>query len=198
MLAQLIIAGVYDPAVAPVVTGEPVSLAEIKRHLDIVRNDQDEMLLGMIVAAREWVENYTGLILTRREVVQVFDRFTGRMQLNAWPVAEDATVSAQYTDNAGQQASVEGLRLMAAVRPARINPAFGVAWPSAACGEPIVVRVLAGYAAPADVPYSLKAAISLMVGDLYNQREETAVGVSIQASGAVTNLCHPYRMPVIG
>jgi uncharacterized phiE125 gp8 family phage protein len=85
MLAQLIIAGVYDPAPAPGFTGEPVSFAEIKRHLDIVRNDQDEMLLGMIVAAREWVENYTGLILTRREVTEVFPSFFRLRTISAWP-----------------------------------------------------------------------------------------------------------------
>jgi uncharacterized phiE125 gp8 family phage protein len=195
MLAQLIIAGVYDPAVAPVVTGEPVSLAEIKRHLDIVRNDQDEMLLGMIIAAREWVENYTGLILTRREVTEVAPSFCGLRTISAWPLPVSPVTTIRYIDAAGEEQTTTGFNVIAWSRPATIRPAVGGRWPS---GGPIAVTVLAGYATPAEVPYSLKAAISLMVGDFYNQREETAVGVSIQASGAVTNLCHPYRMPVIG
>jgi uncharacterized phiE125 gp8 family phage protein len=196
MLAQLIIAGVYDSAPAPGYTGEPVTLIEIKRHLDIVRNDQDDMLLGMIVAAREWVENYTGLILTARDVAQGFDRFGCRMTLNAWPI-RSATGIVTYLDANGAEQILPAVPIARWTRPARLPASAGVQQ-VVAYGEPIVVTVPAGYATPADVPYSLKAAISLIVGDLYNQREETAVGVSIQASGAVTNLCHPYRMPVIG
>jgi hypothetical protein len=45
---------------------EPVSLEDIRQHLVIARTDQDDMLTGMIVAAGEWVENYTALIMTRR------------------------------------------------------------------------------------------------------------------------------------
>lgn len=173
---------------------EPVSLTEIKSHLDVARDDQDDMLGAMIVAAREWVENYTGLILTRREVTEVLTSFSKLHTVNAWPLPVAPETKIRYIDGAGVEQTVTGFAVRGWARPAAISPEPGTSWPA---GGPVAVTFLAGYADPVDVPYSLKAAIMLMVGDLYNQREETAVGVSISASGAVVNLCHPYRMPVI-
>ena len=173
---------------------EPVSLTEIKAHLDVARDDQDDMLGAMIVAAREWVENYTGLILTRREVTEVVASFCNLRTVNAWPLPIAPETTIKYIDSAGVEQSVTGFAVRGWARPAAISPEPGTSWPA---GGPVAATFLAGYADPVDVPYSLKAAIMLMVGDLYNQREETAVGVSIQASGAIESLCHPYRLQYV-
>ena len=170
---------------------EPVSLAEMRQHLDIARDDQDGMLIGMVTAAREWVENYTGLILTRREVTEVVDSFSCLRAVNAWPLPVAPETTIRYIDTAGAEQMLTGFAVRGWARPAAISPEPGTAWPT---GGPVAITFLAGYAFPEDVPYSLKAAIKLLAADLYNQREETAVGVSIQASGAVKNLCHPYRL----
>lgn len=169
---------------------EPITLAEAKRHLDVVRDDQDEMILSMITAAREWVENYTGLSFDGDAVTQTFRCFRAGITLLVWPADDDAEVAVAYLNQAGEPVAVTGARLWRAAKPARLLPPLNGAWPTDADGT-IAVTVQG-------VPFSLKAAILLMIGDLYNQREETAVGVSISASGAVVNLCHPYRMPVIG
>lgn len=169
---------------------EPVTLAEARKHLDLTRDDQDEMILSMITAAREWVENYTGLSFDGDAVTQTFRCFRGGISLLVWPSADDAEVTVSYLNAACEPLEVVGARLWRAAKPARLLPPLNGAWPTDADGT-IAVTVQG-------VPFSLKAAMLLMVGDLYNQREETAVGVSISASGAVENLCHPYRMPVIG
>lgn len=169
---------------------EPVTLAEAKKHLDVVRDDQDDMIESMITAAREWVENYTGLSFNGDSVTQTFRCFRAGITLLVWPADDDAEVTVAYLNQAGEPVEVTGARLWRAAKPARLLPPLNGAWPTDADGT-IAVTVQG-------VPFSLKAAMLLMVGDLYNQREETAVGVSISASGAVENLCHPYRMPVIG
>jgi uncharacterized phiE125 gp8 family phage protein len=169
---------------------EPVTLAEARRHLDVMRDDQDEMILSMITAAREWVENYTGLSINGDAVTQTFRCFRAGIALLVWPAQDDAEVTVAYLNKAGEPVEVTGARLWRAAKPARLLPPLNGAWPTDADGT-IAVTVTG-------VPFSLKAAMLLMIGDLYNQREETAVGVSISASGAVENLCHPYRMPVIG
>jgi uncharacterized phiE125 gp8 family phage protein len=171
---------------------EPVSLEEIRAHLDVTRDDQDDMLTGMIIAAREWVENYTGLILTRREVTEVTPSFCGLRTINAWPLPIAPGTTIRYVDGAGVEQVLTGFSIIAWTRPASILPSSGTSWPS---GGPVAVTFLAGYADPADVPYSLKAAIMLMVGNLYEQRSDQAIGVSVQSTGAIENLCHPYRMP---
>lgn len=174
---------------------EPVSLDEIKAHLDVARDDQDDMLNGMIVAAREWVENYTGLILTRREVTEVVESFCDLRTVSAWPLPVAPETTIKYIDSAGAEQAMTGFAVRGWVRPAAIFPDPGTSWPT---GGPVAVTFLAGYASPSDVPYSLKAAIMLMVGDLYAQRESGIIGTIYANTGAIENLCHPYRMPVIG
>lgn len=169
---------------------EPITLAEAKRHLDVLRDDQDDLIMDKIVAAREWVENHTELSFNGDAVTQTFKSFRGGITLLVWPADEDAEVTVSYLNASGEPIEVVGARLWRAAKPARLLPPLNGAWPTDADGS-IAVTVQG-------VPFSLKAAMLLMIGDLYNQREETAVGVSIQASGAVENLCHPYRMPVIG
>lgn len=169
---------------------EPVTLAEARKHLDLTRDDQDDMVESMITVAREWVENYTGLSFNGDAVTQTFRCFRAGIALLVWPADDDAEVTVAYLNAAGEPLEVTGARLWRASKPARLLPPLNGAWPTDADGS-IAVTVQG-------VPFSLKAAMLLMIGDLYNQREETAVGVSISASGAVVNLCHPYRMPVIG
>lgn len=169
---------------------EPVTLAEAKLHLDIARDDQDSMIASMITAAREWVENYTGLSFNGDAVTQTFRCFRAGITLLVWPADDDAEVTVAYLNQAGEPVEVTGARLWRAAKPARLLPPLNGAWPTDADGS-IAVTVQG-------VPFSLKAAMLLIIGDLYGQREETAVGVSVQATGAVVNLCHPYRMPVIG
>jgi uncharacterized phiE125 gp8 family phage protein len=165
---------------------DPITIAEAKRHLDVVRDDQDEMIEFMITAAREWVESYTGLSFDGDTVTQTFRCFRAGITLLVCPADDDAEVTVAYLNKAGEPVEVTGARLWRAAKPARLLPPLNGAWPTDEDGT-IAVTVTG-------VPFSLKAAMLLMIGDLYNQREETAVGVSIAASGAVTNLCHPYRL----
>ncbi len=169
---------------------EPVSLAEIKLHLDVVRTDQDALLAAMIATAREAVESYTGLILVRRDIAQGFACFPRtNFELSAWPIEADATVEITYLDSDGIEQVVEDSRLNVVRRPARVSPAIGASWPVAEGGT-IAVTVEAGYAAPENVPEALKAAIKLTVGNLTGLR---------QADQSIIDLlCWPSRIEVIG
>lgn len=47
---------------------------------------------------------------------------------------------------------------------------------------------------PVDVPPSVKSALLLIVGDLFENREGQFVGVSAEANPAVVNMLHFYRV----
>ena len=96
-----------DTATPPL---EPVTLEQIKAHLNIEDEDQDEMLTGMIVAAREWVENYTGLILTRSEVTEVASSFCRLLSINAWPLPAAPTASIKYIDSDGGEQAITSVK----------------------------------------------------------------------------------------
>ncbi len=165
---------------------DPVSLAEAKKHLDVARDDQNDMITGMIIAAREWVENYTGLSFDGDAVTQTFRCFRAGITLLVWPADENAEVTVAYLNSAGEPLEVTGARLWRAAKPARLLPPLNGAWPTDADGS-IAVTVTG-------VPFSLKAAMLLMIGDLYANRESGIVGTIYANTGAIENLCHPYRV----
>lgn len=170
---------------------EPLTLPELKQRIDVVRDDIDSVLAGLIVAGREWVENYTGLVLTNRTVTQRFDRFACVRDLAVWPVAEGADVSIAYADTSGNPQTVADARIDAYARPARIYPAYGAIWPYANDGS-VVVSLNAGYETPAAVPETLKAAIAIYVRAIH---EDGSISEGYMA--ALHALCHPYRLQMV-
>ncbi|ARS29077.1 head-tail connector protein [Sphingomonas sp. KC8] len=178
-----------------------VSLDDAKTHLGMGDDDsQDDLIAGLIEAAQDHIENFTGQILSRRTVVQAFDRFDGELRLHAWPIAEPAVVSIGYLDADGVDQSFAGYRLAALARPARLVPAPGAAWPTAAATPGAVrVTVQAGYGRRDDVPKALRQAMLLLVGHWFANREAVNVGNIVNALPfAVEALAYPHRMPVIG
>ena len=79
--------------------------------------------------------------------------------------------------------------------PGLVTPAYGLSWPavSLAPSGAVRIRYVAGWGAAASVPQSLKQAVLLLVGHLYENR---AVMVNSQVQGempfAVSALCDGY------
>lgn len=174
---------------------EPVSVEQIRQHLDVARDDQDDLLAAMGVVAREWVEAYTGLTLTRREVTEVFASLDRLRTLAAWPIAPDAVPIVRHAAPGAAPTSLAGATVFPFLRPCPIHPAAGSRWPMG--DDAVIVTIMAGYE-PAAVPASLKAAILLLVGNLYANRETTITGTIIGDTGTIEMLCRPHRLPVIG
>lgn len=174
---------------------EPVTLEQMKLHLRVDGDEEDALISALGIAAREWVENYTGLTLIRREVVETFAGFGAVRTLAAWPVAEGAMPAVSYGRPGVAPLAIGGAIVATFGRPAYVYPAAGTRWPVSE--DPVTITIAAGYL-PDEVPASLVAAILLLVGNLYAQRETTVTGVSVADTGVVEMLCRPYRLPVIG
>lgn len=174
---------------------EPVDLLEARAHLRVIHDDEDGLIAPLITAAREWVENFTGHILVQREVTQRLSCFK-HPRLFAWPIADDATVTATYVDSDGSTQTLTGARLIFGNGWAELATAFGSSWPTSY--GPATVTVEAGYATADDVPQSMKQAILLLVGSWYSQREAVSDKAMAEVPLAVEALCQPYRMVLIG
>lgn len=174
---------------------EPVTLAEAKAHCRVLSADDDALIASMIVAAREWVESYTGHILVLRNVTQRLSSFD-RPRLFAWPIADDATVTVTYVDSDGATQPLTGARLIFGNGWAELATAFGSTWPTSY--GPATVTVEAGYATADDVPQSMKQAILLLVGHWFANRESVSDKPMTEVPLTVEALCQPYRMVLIG
>ena len=156
-------------------SAEPITLDEAKRHLREDGSDQDELITGLIVAAREYVEGGSDRVLMPQTVRQYFDDFPcdgEPMRLSVHPIRSVSAIG--YIDSDGDEITLDAsdYRVDSVSTPARITPAFGETWPtSQGVINGVYVNVAAGYSDAASVPRALRQAILLLIGHWYENRE---------------------------
>lgn len=156
-----------------------VDLALAKQQCRVLHDREDGLIAIHLAAAQTWVENYTGKLLTRREVAQTETRFGSFITLAFGPSPEDVEITYSLD---GEDETVTDARI---VRD-RLYPA--ATWPSVTEPAMIVINYTAGYET---TPADLDAAVLLLVADAYMNREAGAATPATTA--AVQALCSPYR-----
>lgn len=182
---------------------EPIKLAEAKQHLRFDYDTENALIEVLIKAAREWVENYTGRALVEQTLEYALDGYPSELRLPRPPIID--IESFKYTDSVGTLTVLATdqytLDISATLQP-RVMPAYNVSWP-ATRSQPssLRVRYRAGYAregSPDDrdsIPASLRAAIKLLVGHWFKNREEVVIGAAAnEVPVAARALCDPYRV----
>lgn len=179
---------------------EPVSVSEAKAHLRVDISDDDALIGSLITAARTHVEQHLRRALVTQTWDLVLDGFPGReLRLPLPPLASVTSVT--YTDDEGGAGSVDAGEYVVDTdrEPGRVVLRSGGTWPAvtlrAAAG--VRVRFVAGYGNAAAVPGPIKQAILLLVGTLYENREETLVaqGVTVmRLPFGVQALLMPYKV----
>lgn len=160
---------------------EPVTLTEAKNHLKVEHSADDALITTLISAARQFIERQTGLALVTQTIDEFFDEFpdaiddgTEHIELTVWPV--QSVTSIKYYDSAGTLTTFASTnyRLDDASRPARIALEPDADWPDTfEVPGAVVVRYEAGFGDASAVPELLKAAVLLLVADLYENREDS-------------------------
>jgi len=184
---------------------EPITLDEARLHLrlDADFTDDDPLVGTLIQAAREYVESDTHRALLPQTWRLTRDAFPceNALSLEASDVA--SVTSFSYVDATGAPTPFAAYILDADATPARVVRNFGTTWPNARVQRNAVVvefeRQMA--ADPSGIPAKIKAAMKLLVGHWYENRE--AVLVDSRAAGitvplAVDALLAEYRRPAAG
>lgn len=181
---------------------EPVSLNELKTHLRVDVDDDNDLIQALGAAARQHVESYT----RRQLITQTWD-----YQLDGFPadaiVVPLAPVSAvssiSYLDSAGntQTWSSSNYRTDLPVGPwaqrPRIEPAYNVSYPSTyGVMNAVSVRCVTGYGSTgATVPVAIRAAIKILVGHWYEHREPVVTGTIVSPMPmSVDALLWPFKV----
>lgn len=182
-------------------TVEPVSLAAAKLHLRVDADDDNGLIQALIMAARQHVESYT----RRQLITQTWD-----YQIDAFPCGEivvplapvSSVTSITYLDTTGatQTWSSSNYRTDLPSGPwaqrARIEPAYGVSYPSTyGVMNAVTVRCVSGYGSTAaSVPAPLVAAMKLLIKHWYDLREPVVVGSVTSVPMSVDALLWPFKV----
>lgn len=164
---------------------EPVTLTEAKAHLRETGTGQDTLITSLITAARRWCEQYQQRAYITQTYTLKLDGFpcepegiTGPVILLPKPPLVSVT-SITYVDGDGasQTVSASDYVVQTDTTPGQIALAYDDTWPVTRAQENAVTVVyVAGYGAAAAVPETVKAAIKLVLADLYRVRETSIIG----------------------
>lgn len=174
---------------------EPVTLSEVKAHLRVDHDDEDELIGSLIAVARRQVEADTGLALLAQ---------SWRLTLDDWPEDDVALIPLHPVvsvtgvtlfgpDGAGAILDPSAYELDRFSRPARL----GFRQPGAALKRfnGIEIDIAAGFGGTgSDVPDTLKRAILVLVGHFFEFRAEYgAVDQPVSIPTGYERLVAPWR-----
>ena len=178
---------------------EPLSLAEGKAHLRATGTDEDALITRLLAAARRQVEAVTRRRLITQSWRIYFDAFPGSADLVLPDVAPVSAISSmKYIDTSGVLQTVSSsVYQLVAEAPARIVLAYDQTWPSERGDrDGVRVEVTAGYgAAGNNVPEDILAAQLLILGHLYEHREDVGDFEIHQIPAGAQALLSPYVVP---
>lgn len=178
---------------------EPVSLDEMKKHLRVDIDDDDELIQAMITAARTHIENIT----RRAFLTQTWDKC-----LQSWPAANfiklpygnlQSVTFIKWIDADGIENIIDEKDYIVERNGAlvgRIVLPAGKGWPSGSlsASNPITIRFTCGWATPILVPGPIKSAIKLFCADLYERRGDAVIGAAVYENKTMGVLLPSYKL----
>lgn len=182
-------------------TEEPLTTAEAKLHLRVDHSDEDTLIDGLITAARLHIEQ---TVLRRALVTQTWDlyvpAFPGSDELALPKPPLQSVSSVKYTPDGDSQATFNSSNYSTNLyaEPGYVKLNDGTSWPGDVLEEVNGVQVtfVAGYGAAEDVPQPIKQAMLLLIGHLYENREQVVIAQgynTIELPLGVAWLLQDYR-----
>lgn len=169
-----------------------IDLADAKQHLRVDADHDDSLIIDGIRSASAWVEDYTGLVLARREITERLKYFGTPTKLTAWPIAADQPVVINYRDSFAAEQTITNAVMRAGSRPGVIYPANGALWPARnVIASDIEINFTAGFADVSAIPIQLKRAMLVLLTAFYEEREAGPMFEAAQRSAR--SLCRRFK-----
>lgn len=163
---------------------EPVSLGEAKEHLRIAADvaEDDSYVMGLIAAGRRLVESRIGSATTATRWTAKLSRTgcggccSSGLLLPMPPLLVDAEhpFECVLRREDGTKTTIDPAAYVLDDEswPAVLRPRTG--WPATGCGLSVSVIFWAGVRRPEEVPAQIRAALKMLVGTWYENRESVA------------------------
>ena len=178
---------------------EPLSIEDAKEHLRIDQNDEDVWLLDAIKAVRQRAEGMLGRALISQ---------TLEVALSGWPATRVialprpplvSVTSVKYFNEADAEATLAASNYIVDTRttPGRLVLKSTMSWPATVLREVngVIIRYVAGFGELAsDVPPEIRAAMKLWLGEMYENRENSAAGGLVTVPNAAEKLLLKWRV----
>lgn len=151
----------------------PVTIQEAKEHAIIDFADDDALVDRLVRAATDHLDGYGGILgrcMVNQEWRQDYVGWTSCLRL---PFPNVSAAAVEYTDEDGNPQTVPAAEyeVIEDARGAMVQFLDGFARPALAKEwTPISVTFTAGYGAPDDVPWDIKAAICMLAAHWYDER----------------------------
>lgn len=187
-----------------------ISLEDCRKHLRITPDqgspayhEDDDLVLGFLAAAREYVEGYTGLALTPRTVELLLDKFpVSEILLPLAPLVSVTSVKYLDGDNVEQTVLSTDYTIDKSQRPGWLYVASGIAsWPSAlSVVNAVSIRYVVGFSLYSDgvqthpLPKTLRVSVLLVLGHLYENREQSTEASLQEIPLGVQALCDLWKI----
>lgn len=187
---------------------EPVTLQELKAHLRVDGNDEDDIIKSWGVAARKLCESITNRRFITTSVRLTLDSFEaqntkhrghhhghscagryGEIVIPESPLQSITSISYVDTDGATQTLASSVYQVDTYAEPGRVKLAYNQVWPQTRCEVYNAVTVIAviGYGlTPDTVPQGIKAAIKMLAAHWYTNREPVLTSGSVPQELSLT------------
>lgn len=176
---------------------EPISLTEAKNHLRVDISSDNTLINSLIKAVRQFTESYLNKCLISQSWYQYHDfNFPNYIELLKNPVQSITEIT--YTDGAGatQILDTSVYSFDKNRKPATIFRAYSKVWPTTRLDNNVVrIEFVAGFGdAGSSVPEPIRQAMLLLIGHLYENREDVSPLNMIKVPMGYEALLSPYRL----
>lgn len=176
-------------------TVEPVTLAEIKAHCEVTRDDQDDMLTAMAVGARQWCEEYTHRAFLEQTWTLTLDSFEYITRIPRPRLISVDSITYTGTDAATATLDASNYTVTGS-EPGMLVVTYGMTWPNLLPNTPGVVSITftAGYGtAASSVPQQIKDAVLMLTAHRYDHRSPVEDAPTlVEAPMTVKSMLNPY------
>lgn len=179
-----------------------LSLEEAKVHCRVDTDDEDGLIEGLIAAATDHLDGWSGILgrclVNQQWQIGLFGWPSAREVHLPFPDVSEATVVYRDADGDEQPVDFDEFDVVDDWGGSYVRFSGSFAPPSLFRGAvaPVKVSFTAGYGPAAeDVPEAIRQAALLLVGHWYDNRQAAIVGTSaVDAPMAVDTLLAPHRL----